>query len=53
MLKEILSLARKHGISTYDASYLDLAMRSGLPVATRDAALAKAAKICKVAAYQP
>ena len=29
-------LARRVGLSAYDASYLDLAMRVGLPLATRD-----------------
>lgn len=53
MLKEIVSLAREHGLSTYDASYLDLAMRLDLPLATRDTSLAKAAKKCKVPALEP
>ena len=53
MLGEIVALARAHQLSTYDASYLDLAMRRGLPIATRDASLAKAAKKCRVAAYKP
>ena len=44
MLKEIVALAREHDLSTYDASYLDLAMRSGLPIATLDTALIKAAQ---------
>lgn len=48
MLKEIVSLAREHGLSTYDASYLDLAMRFDLPLATLDASLVKAAQKCKV-----
>lgn len=51
MLKEIVSLAREHGLSTYDASYLDLAMRLDLPLATQDTSLAKAAKRCKVPAF--
>lgn len=41
--REILLLARAHGLSSYDAAYLDLAARSGLPLATRDAALNAAA----------
>ncbi len=53
MLKEILSLAREHRLSTYDASYLDLAMRLDLPLATRDAPLAKAAKKCRVPVFRP
>lgn len=38
---EILSLARQQqqGLSAYDAAYMDLAMRSGLPLATQDAVL--------------
>lgn len=51
MFKEIVSLAREYGLSTYDASYLDLAMRLDLPLATLDASLVKAAKKCKVPAF--
>jgi predicted nucleic acid-binding protein len=36
-------LARKHGLTTYDAAYLHLALREKLPLATADAALRKAA----------
>jgi predicted nucleic acid-binding protein len=36
-------LARKHGLTTYDAAYLDLALREKLAVATSDAALRRAA----------
>ena len=53
MLKEIVSLARAHELSTYDASYLDLAMRLGLPIATQDASLTGAAKKCRVPAFHP
>jgi predicted nucleic acid-binding protein len=53
MLKEIVSLAREHRLSTYDASYLDLAMRLDLPLSTRDISLVKAANKCKVPAYEP
>ena len=48
MLSEIFMLARDCGISTYDASYLDLAMKMSLPLATLDEKLKKAAKACKV-----
>lgn len=37
-------LAREHGLSVYDGTYLDLAMREGTPLATRDKALKKAAQ---------
>ncbi|MEA3429187.1 MAG: type II toxin-antitoxin system VapC family toxin [Thermodesulfobacteriota bacterium] len=48
MMKEILALAREHQLSSYDASYLDLAMRKGLPIATLDNALLAAAKRSQV-----
>ena len=41
---EILALAREHLLSSYDASYLELAVRKGLPIATRDKAIIRAAK---------
>lgn len=51
MLMEIAALAREHRLSTYDASYLDLAMRRGLPLATQDKALAGAAKKCGISLF--
>jgi predicted nucleic acid-binding protein len=48
MIKEIFALARKHKLSSYDASYLDLAMRKGLPIATLDKNLIAAAKRSKL-----
>ena len=44
MIKEIFALAREHKLSTYDASYLDLAMKKGVPIATLDNRLITAAK---------
>ena len=44
MIKEIFALAREHKLSSYDASYLDLAMRKGLSIATLDKNLIAAAK---------
>jgi predicted nucleic acid-binding protein len=41
---EVLNLARAHRLSTYDACYLDLAMRSGAPLASLDVNLLNAAK---------
>lgn len=37
-------LAAEHGITIYDASYLELAVRTGLPLATFDHALTRAAE---------
>ena len=48
MLTDIIALAREFQLTTYDASYLDLAMRSGLPIATQDQQLRKAARKCGV-----
>jgi predicted nucleic acid-binding protein len=39
----VLLLARKHGLTFYDACYLELAQRERIPVATLDASLARAA----------
>jgi predicted nucleic acid-binding protein len=39
-----LGLARQHGLSVYDAAYLELAMRSGLPLASKDETLRKVAQ---------
>lgn len=36
------ALAEQHGLSVYDAVYLELALRLELPLATRDGALRKA-----------
>lgn len=43
MMKELLALARANSLSSYDASYLDLAVRKGLPIATLDNKLIEAA----------
>lgn len=42
-LREVLELARRECLTTYDASYLELAMRRGLPLATLDRGLGRAA----------
>jgi len=42
-LSQVLAAARQLGISVYDASYLELAMRLGATLATRDAQLQAAA----------
>lgn len=43
-LREILELARREYLTTYDAAYLELAMRRGLPLATLDRPLGRAAR---------
>lgn len=47
-LSGILSIGREHGLSSYDAAYLELAMREGIALATRDDGLKEAAKKCGV-----
>lgn len=47
-LGDTLNLARRYKLSAYDAAYLELALRTGLPLATLDADLAKAASIAGV-----
>ncbi len=42
--QEILSVARLQNLSAYDAAYLELAIREGLPLATLDDELRKAAR---------
>lgn len=42
-LDETRRLARAHGLTTYDAAYLEMAQRLQLPLATRDQDLARAA----------
>ncbi len=39
-----VALARRHGLTIYDALYLELAHRLGLPLATADRALTRAAE---------
>jgi predicted nucleic acid-binding protein len=50
-LKDSLSLARTHHLSAYDAAYLELALRRGLPLATLDGPLRNAMKAAGVALY--
>jgi predicted nucleic acid-binding protein len=40
----ILPVARQQSLSGYDAAYLELALRQGLPLATLDEQLRRAAK---------
>ena len=44
----VLSVAREHGLTGYDATYLSLAMESKFPLATADATLRAAAAKLKL-----
>jgi len=41
---KLYDFARRYNLKIYDAAYLELALRTGLPLATRDNALARAAE---------
>lgn len=47
-LDTILDVGREYRLSSYDASYLELAMREGLPLSTQDSALRQAAAKCGI-----
>lgn len=42
--ESVLTLARRHRLSVYDAAYLELAQREGVPLATLDGMLQAAAR---------
>lgn len=48
---DTMQLARTHDLSAYDAAYLELAMRRGLPLATLDDKLKAAAQAVGVTLY--
>jgi predicted nucleic acid-binding protein len=50
---DVLALARTHNLTVYDACYLELASRLGLPLCTLDAQLIDAAPRVGVALWQP
>ncbi len=49
---EIPALAYEHGLTTYDAAYLELALRLDAPLATLDADLARAARAAGVTLFE-
>lgn len=52
-LRDVVLLARTERLTTYDAAYLELAMRRGLPLATKDEALAAVARRMGVEVRSP
>jgi predicted nucleic acid-binding protein len=46
---DVLHLAAAHRLTSYDASYLELALRTGLPLASLDRQLRGACQTCGVA----
>lgn len=53
IVQDVLTLGFEHSLSAYDASYLELAIRHSLPLATQDRKLAAAAAEAGVAILQP
>lgn len=49
----VFSLADRHGLSVYDAAYLDFTLREGLPLANPNNALCNAAGKSGGALFQP
>ena len=49
---DTMHLARAHNLSAYDAAYLELALRRGLPLATLDGKLKAAATAVGVSLYE-
>lgn len=52
-LKGTVDLALEHGLSNYDAAYLELARRFGIPLATLDGSLGTAADQAGVGRFLP
>jgi predicted nucleic acid-binding protein len=50
---DVLGLARAHNLSAYDAAYLELALRRGLPLASLDNKLKAEAASIGVAEFKP
>lgn len=44
----IYHMSEQHDLTTYNASYLELALRENVPLASKDHALLAAAKACNV-----
>jgi predicted nucleic acid-binding protein len=51
--KDLLTLGRDNNLSSYDAAYLDLALREDCPLATLDRKLTQAAKAVGVKVLNP
>lgn len=50
---DILSLSLAYGLSSYDAAYLELAIRLHLPIAAKDGALCAAATTAGIGVFTP
>jgi predicted nucleic acid-binding protein len=53
LLSDTLQLSRRYRLSSYDASYLELALRNGAPIATLDDDLRRAANKAGFKTFKP
>lgn len=53
VFSDTLQLSRRYRLSSYDASYLELALRTALPLSTLDQELRKAATKAGVKVFKP
>ena len=51
LVNHVLPLARAHGLSAYDAAYLELSIRHGAPLATPDGKMQKAARLAGITIF--
>ncbi len=51
--RNIMDIARKYQLSTYDAAYLELAIRKEIPISSLDKDLKKAAKKSGITIFHP
>lgn len=52
-IEQVVAIARQYDLSAYDAAYLELAIRLGLPIATLDGALLRAAESAGLPRFEP
>jgi predicted nucleic acid-binding protein len=52
-MANLLPVARKHNLSAYDATYLDIALRRNAPLATLDLMLEKAGRDAGIKLFKP
>jgi predicted nucleic acid-binding protein len=50
---DVFALADRHSLTVYDAAYIELALREGLPLASLDKAMREAAVKSVVALFEP
>ncbi len=50
---DVFSLAQEYGLTFYDAAYLNVAIQEGLPLASLDRQLVRAAEAVGIQLFQP